>query len=299
MNANNPSQTDAPTAASSDATQPTENRVSKNAARRSNAGRALPEQEQDARQQQGLLVVETLQDRCGDADENAARRQVVRHVEPSRQTLRHEQQRDADDAADEVRYLDDTEWQETLEKLEPARRRRRRARQQQHDARDERERREQPRRELFFDPAENRRQHRRLRSTLSQFVGDQRDQRNRQRQQVVNETKDDERRQQARRLDVRLQQHEHQPLEDSDTTGHVADEAEQTAARNAPRNVRNETLPDGSSTYSTAPASVQSSAEITSCAMAIAGRGQRRSAAARSGSAFAAQRLRRCRPPSR
>ena len=59
----------------------------------------------------GLLVVEALEERGGDADADRAGRQVVRGVEPPRQSLRHQQQHDADQAAGEMRGLDHAERQ--------------------------------------------------------------------------------------------------------------------------------------------------------------------------------------------
>ena len=62
------------------------------------------------------------------------RGQVVRRIEPPGQALRQDQERGADDAAEEVRHLDDAERQNALEQLQPSRGRRRRAREEQ-DAR--------------------------------------------------------------------------------------------------------------------------------------------------------------------
>ena len=75
MNANTPSQIDAPTAPTTAATQTAENRVSKKAARRSNAGRARTQHHQDERQQERLLVVEPFEQRGGDAEADRADRQ--------------------------------------------------------------------------------------------------------------------------------------------------------------------------------------------------------------------------------
>ena len=88
---------------------------------------------QHARQEDGLLVVEPFQQRRDDADADRRGRQVVRGIEPPRQALREQQQDRADDAADEMRGLDDAERQHALEKLEAARRRGRGAREQQHE----------------------------------------------------------------------------------------------------------------------------------------------------------------------
>jgi hypothetical protein len=59
---------------------------------------------------------------------------VVRGIEPAVEPAREDEQRDADEASDEVRCLDDAEWKHRLEPREPSGYRRRRAGDEHHDA---------------------------------------------------------------------------------------------------------------------------------------------------------------------
>ena len=128
LNANNPSQSDAPTAATTAMIQPGENRVSNNAARRSNAGRARQSTRSDRGEDDRLFVVCTLEERCRDACEHRQDGQDVRGIEPARESLREQQQRRAEHAASEMRHLDHAERKDAVEKAQTTRRGRRGAR---------------------------------------------------------------------------------------------------------------------------------------------------------------------------
>ncbi len=126
-----------------------------------------------------------------------------------------------------MRCFDQSERQDPAQPCQAPGGGRRRAREQEQDAAQKREEREHARGDLFGEPPEVGGGAGGLRSAQPQLVGDEQDERHRERQQVVNRPIDHERGDElARRVVGTEQQHDHS-FEHAEPAGHVAAQAEQ------------------------------------------------------------------------
>ena len=175
----------------------------------------------------GFLVVAALQERREAARHEAAHGQVVSGIQAAREPPRHDEQPKPNEAAEKVRPFEHRQRKDARERRDALRLRRRGPREHQHRARQQREHRQQ-----FWGDCRRERPERvaplhDMVTSLVELVDEQDAQGGDQRQQVVNDTIDRERRQELVCGEPRLQQQDHQRLEHADAARHMADERDE------------------------------------------------------------------------
>ncbi len=199
---------------------------------------ARQEQEQHHREDAGLFVVGAFQQREHDAARQHPHRREVRGVEPALQIAREQQEPHADEAAEEMRALDDGPREHLRQPVEPLRDRGHGTGEKQEEAARERAQRERarherrrPRIDEVRDPAHRRPVH-------AHLAHDEQRHRERERHQVVDHAIGDERGQKLRARMLGAEEQQERRLEHAEPARHVAHDADRLRQEKAAEEAR-------------------------------------------------------------